>query len=81
MNNIENLKIKGGEYVFLAVFVAIIAYSFGEAVGRDNTKASFLDSAYISYCDDSGEICYLDTDDGEKAVSCSSHDKCLVVSK
>ncbi len=47
MNNIENLKNKGGEYIFLAVFVAIIAYSFGEAVGRDNTKASFLDSAYI----------------------------------
>lgn len=81
MENFKNKKELGFGLVIFSIIVGALSYTAGQSVGYDEAKATFLDSAYLSSCDDNGEYCYIDTKDGDKEIGCLENNKCLVVPK
>lgn len=76
----ENKEIGGG-LIFLSLIVGGLAYDAGKTSGYGEAKMKFLDSAYISSCDDLGEYCDLETKDGVKEIPCNEDSKCFAVLK
>lgn len=79
MENLKNDKKLGFGFLVFIVIATFLAYDAGQTSGRDQERATFLDSAYISYCDNKGEYCYLDTKDGDKQINCKDRSRCLVL--
>ncbi len=81
MENLKNNKELGLGFILLSIIVGVLAYDGGKTSGIYEGKSTFLDSAYISSCDDKGEYCYIDTNDGEKEVACDKNNKCFMMPK
>lgn len=75
MNETKNSMV--GVLVLLGI-VALVAYSIGVSTGRNQS----LDDAYISYCDNNGDYCYLETKyTGETEINCDELKKCFATDK
>ena len=79
----ENLKNKelGIGFIIFSIIVGVLAYDSGQTSGYREAESTFLDSAYIAYCEDDGTYCYLETNDGQKGVACNKYDNCLTQEK
>ena len=70
-------KKKEGYYVFIILIALIASFYVGKSTGIYEVKSNYLESAYIESCDDYGDYCLVETNYGQKTISCNEYDNCL----